>query len=275
MNRFIFLMVIVELVTAVTYKCNPSASCGCSKNSAILNKIVGGEIAIQQSWGWAVSIRRSGSHICGGSVISPTFILTAAHCITNGLSVVVGIDKLTDKGQTRPISRIYSHPSYNTKTLENDIALLQLSSPLVLTQGTVSKVCLPSNNVPSEYPPSGKTVVAIGWGVLASSSQSVSQSLRQVTLNSIPKSTKSCSTSLRNSVTQFCAGVNGGGKDTCQGDSGGPLMMFTRNQWEQIGIVSYGVGCALPQYAGVYTRVSAYQQWIKSIVKDGTSTISR
>ena len=100
---------------------------------------------------------------------------------------------------------------------------------------------------------------------------------------------------LRNRQLQFCSGVSGGGKgdfclfflsllitkstlfiDTCQGDSGGPLMMFTTsNQWVMVGLTSFGVGCARPAYAGVYTRVAAYQTWITSITNgsytNGTS----
>ncbi|CAF4505772.1 unnamed protein product, partial [Rotaria sp. Silwood2] len=73
-----------------------------------------------------------------------------------------------------------------------------------------------------------------------------------------------CSSVLNNRLVQFCAGVSGGGKDTCQGDSGGPLMMFTTsNQWVLVGVTSYGIGCARAAYAGVYTRVAYYQDWIR------------
>lgn len=107
-----------------------------------------------------------------------------------------------------------------------------------------------------------------------------SESLQQVTVETIDYSAPMCNSILKNRQLQFCAGVEGGGKgsfnevscfgfdgnlslDTCQGDSGGPLMMFTTSQqWVLVGVTSYGDGCARPNNPGVYTRVAAYLTWI-------------
>jgi secreted trypsin-like serine protease len=153
-----------------TYNCSPNASCGCSANPATLTKIVGGESAASQTWGWAASLRytSTNSHFCGGSIISDSYILTAAHC-TIGLAsassvrVYVGSIYLSVTGQVRDVSNIYIHPTYSPTTYVDDISILQLSSPLDLTQAGVNIVCLP--NVPAsilateEYPPVNTNVI--------------------------------------------------------------------------------------------------------------------
>lgn len=109
--------------------------------------------------------------------------------------------------------------------------------------------------------------MAIGWGVLAESSTTVSPILRQVTIQAVAANSSYCrNVDLADVSTQFCAGtMPGGGKDTCQGDSGSPLLMFTSdNVWQQVGITSVGVGCARANTPGIYTRVAAYQLWINT-----------
>ncbi|CAF3968999.1 unnamed protein product [Rotaria magnacalcarata] len=224
----------LKLVSSTTYTCLSSASCGCSRNSAVLTKIVGGEPASSQTWGWAASIRysASGSHFCGGSIISNSHILTAAHCTqplksASSIRVYVGSISLSSTAQIRDVSKIYNHPSYSKLTYLNDIAILKLSTPLNIGQAGVDLVCLPNVSrailASEEYPNAGINwnnynlqLIAIGW-------------------------------------------------DTCQGDSGGPLLMFTSsNIWEQVGITSVGYGCGRPNYPGIYTRVAAYQSWINA-----------
>ncbi|CAF4356403.1 unnamed protein product, partial [Adineta steineri] len=97
------------------------------------------------------------------------------------------------------------------------------------------------------------------------------QHLQQVTVASVSVDDPRCEEFISDTRFQFCAGVVGGGKDTCQGDSGGPLMRFepTQKRWVLAGITSFGLGCADPRYSGVYTRVSAYRDWLRSVVSDG------
>ncbi|CAF3674026.1 unnamed protein product [Rotaria socialis] len=268
----------LKLVSSTTYTCLSSASCGCSTNSAILTKIVGGEPASSQTWGWAASLRysASGSHFCGGSIISDSHILTAAHCTqslrsASSVRVYVGSISLSSTVQIRDVSKIYNHPSYSTLNYLNDIAILKLSTPLNIRQAGVDLVCLPNISqailASGEYPNAGINLVAIGWGVQTENSQTASATLRQVTVQSIASTNTYCrNVNLYDSSKRFCAGVMPtGGKDTCQGDSGGPLLMFTSNNiWEQVGITSVGYGCARPSYPGIYTRVAAYQSWINA-----------
>ncbi|CAF0786021.1 unnamed protein product [Rotaria sordida] len=272
--------ILLKFVSSTTYTCSSNASCGCSINSAILTKIIGGETAASQTWGWAASLRytSSDSHFCGGSIISDSHILTAAHCtqrlnFPSSVRVYVGSIDLFSGGQVREVSKIYNHPNYSPSNYRNDIAILKLSSPLNLDQAGIDLVCLPNVSTSvlanEEYPSANLNLVAIGWGVQSEGSQVVSSILRQVTVQSIADTSSYCqNVKLIDSSTQFCAGVMpNGGKDTCQGDSGGPLLIFTSNNvWEQVGITSVGYGCAKAYYPGIYTRVAAYQSWIEAIV---------
>ena len=168
----IFLLgIILKYVSSqTTYICSPTASCGCSANSAVLTKIVGGEAASSNTWGWMASLRYSSteSHFCGGTIISDSHILTAAHCAIavsspSDVDVFVGSIYLSVTAQTRHVSAIYIHPDYSSTTYVNDLAILKLSSSIDLSQAGVNIVCLP--NVSSiilasqEYPLPNTSVI--------------------------------------------------------------------------------------------------------------------
>ncbi|CAF1084003.1 unnamed protein product, partial [Didymodactylos carnosus] len=259
-------------VRSTIYGCNPNAKCGCSQFNATLTRIIGGESVKLSTWGFAVSIRVGGSHFCGGTILSDKLIITAAHCVAafpsiSRVSIAAGSNYLTIPNQVRSISTATMHEEYDPSQFLNDIAILKLSSSLDLTDSEVSKICLP--NISSsylslnEYPPPDLDVVAIGWGVLFYHSVNMSNTLQQVALRTISKSNYYCNGTLYNPKYQFCAGNLTGGKDTCQGDSGGPLLLFTNNQWQLVGITSYGVGCGNVDRPGIYTRVAYYLDWIK------------
>ncbi|CAF0876949.1 unnamed protein product [Adineta ricciae] len=291
-SLYSFLAYEIHHVSSITYSCNRAAECGCSKNNAVLTKIVGGESAVESSWAWAASLQKlTAGHFCGGTIISASHILTAAHCvedtsdIVRNVKVFVGIDKLSNiqvpTAQQRSIVRVFSHPQYNPQTHANDIAILQLDKPLSISSANgTPRVCLPyvaPTSMTGDYPFLPSTLVAIGWGVLTSGSSSIyfNQHLQQVTLATIGSDHRMCRSVIQNRRLQFCAGVVGGGKDTCQGDSGGPLMHFDdkERRWVLVGVTSYGIRCADPNYAGVYTRVSVYRDWIRSIVGSGCAEI--
>ncbi|CAF1576171.1 unnamed protein product [Adineta ricciae] len=274
-SEILYILVVLLHITVgsnaqTVYSCNASAACGCSKNSAILSRIVGGEAANASTWGWAVSISIDNNYLCGGSIISSSWILTAAHCV-NGyaaskVTIYAGSTRRWVGSQTRIVSQIIIHSSYDTDTYENDIALLKLGTALTMSDTAISTICLPSVSsatlAAGEWPAAGTTVVAVGWGTL-SEGGALPSTLQQVTLQTISYQASSCSSSITDSRTQLCAGVSGGGKDTCQGDSGGPLVMFSSSkQWVLVGLTSNGIGCAQANYAGIYTRVAAYEDWL-------------
>ena len=144
---FLVLMVIGSSHQTL-YSCDPSASCGCSRNSASVNRIVGGEDAGNGTWGWVVIILLEGLGGCGGSILSSSWILTAAHCVhpvnLSQISVYAGATSGPMTIQARRVSKAIMHPDYDTETVANDIALLQLSTPLSMTDSSVNVACLPS-----------------------------------------------------------------------------------------------------------------------------------
>ena len=218
----IFIHLEQSSVQATIFPCNSTISCGCSRFDVNIDaRIVGGEIAGSHTWGWAVSLRDShGDHICGGSILSLNYVLTAAHCIENMvltpvfLSIVVGADLLTGfEGQRIPLSNIIIHPDYNGRTKENDIAVLQLNRSIDFNDMNVARICLPrvSTSEQSRYPIVQKPVVAIGWG-RTTFNGSISNALRQVTVKTVAKNERKCQNAIGNDALQFCAAVDGGGK---------------------------------------------------------------
>ncbi len=148
------------------YSCDTNATCGCSTNPVSITRIVGGQAAGTATWGWIVSISIANSYLCGGSIISSSWIITAAHCV-NGYSasqitIYAGSIIRWTGTQTRVASKVIVHPSYNSKTYVNDIALLQLASPLTMSDPNISSICIPSVSSAilsaGEWPPAGTTV---------------------------------------------------------------------------------------------------------------------
>jgi trypsin len=223
--------------------------------------IVGGVAATSGQHPYIVSLQRT-SHSCGATIIANTWLLTAAHCIAGVQASALNIryNTLTHNsgGTTVKVAQIFQHEQYNANTINNDIALLKLATALTLGQANAAAVALPAQG---SDPASGANARVSGWGT-TSEGGSIPAGLRYVDVPIVARAT--CNTAYGgNQITanMFCAGVlNTGGKDACQGDSGGPVVI--NNQ--VVGAVSWGYGCARPQYPGVYTRVGNYIPWINS-----------
>ncbi|CAF0863890.1 unnamed protein product [Rotaria sordida] len=273
---FFSLLAFIQPSAQITYLCNSTAACGCSTNPALVTKIVGGETASINTWGWIVSLSINQAWMCGGTILSSSWILTAAHCVEDVQNpslvlISAATNQLFGWEQSRSASTVIIHPQYNGSMFENDIALIKVSPPFNMTDLSISKICLPISTT-EDYPPISSTLVAIGWGDLTEHGI-ISETLQQVTLQRIRYENFACYRLVRNATMQFCASDPNGGKDTCSGDSGGPLMMFTSSQqWAIVGITSYGYGCAHANFAGVYTRVVYYLDWIRSMT--GTDAIT-
>ncbi|CAF4155148.1 unnamed protein product, partial [Rotaria sordida] len=239
---------IVDSIHSATYKCDSSLSCGCSTSTTILtSRIVGGEAASNNAWGWIISLQESGEHTCGASLLTSEYAVTAAHCVENSisnistLSILAGTNDLNDTSirsiQRRSIINVTMHPDYDKLNILNDIAIIKFSPLIISSNSKLAFICLPKQD---EDPfKTNSSLVAIGWGYTSQFIDVVSNTLRQVTVQAFSSTSFDCQrTGILNSSTQFCAGTITGGKDTCQGDSDGPLMAFVDNRWVLAGITS-------------------------------------
>lgn len=224
-------------------------------------RIVGGVETRPGAWPWAVALGyHTGPGIfqyCGGALVTADWVLTAAHCqVDVGDIAILGRDDLeSDAGEEIAVDRVLTHERYNPSTNDNDIALAHLSR-----RPTTALSVLTDAAETAAQP--GDPVTVIGWGVTREGGQT-SQRLRQVEVEVVAHA--ACARAYELTENMICAGLPAGGRDSCQGDSGGPLMARQADgTWAQVGIVSFGEGCARPNAPGVYSRISKYLGWIEA-----------
>lgn len=245
---------------------------GCNNflHASVSSRIIGGT-PVETPPSWMVSLQYGFQHFCGGSLIGSQWVLTAAHCLDNvspeQISVLVGARYRNGAQDVSAVNRterhnaewFYTHPDYDENSFLNDIAIIKLSEPSSLEPIALAKQGLTDALV------SDPALRVYGWGVMQSGGSSLPNELQEVSVTFQPD--RKCQFIYGENANYWehfiCAGEELGGKDSCQGDSGGPLVKRINGKEAQVGIVSWGEGCALRNKFGVYTEVSRFLKWIE------------
>ncbi|XP_060107170.1 suppressor of tumorigenicity 14 protein [Heteronotia binoei] len=250
-----------------------NCSCG-TRSFSKKSRIVGGTNSEEGEWPWQISMQtKSSGHVCGASLISQRWLVSAAHCFndpkvpslseTKTWTIYMGLldqqNKDSPNVQKRGLKRIIVHPYFNDFIYDNDISVAELDSPVTFTK-YVQPICLPDTT--HEFPV-GKVIHVTGWGATAEEGPGANI-LQKAEIRVINRTI--CGPLLSSPLTprMICVGVLEGGIDACQGDSGGPLTSIEiNNKMFLAGVVSWGEGCARRNKPGAYTRVALFRDWIR------------
>lgn len=228
----------------------------------IENRIIGGVETTIEAHPYQAVFRLKNEFVCSASILTTTRALTAAFCVSvfpdippSSYSILAGSTlSIGDANQqVRILTEVLTHPLYIRMTNVHDVALLYWEEPLSLG-ATVQTIAIPLQDSPVPY---GENSNVTGWG-LTREHGSGSAILNVVTVPLI--SNDDCNQAYNGHVSDdmLCAGLPEGGRDACNGDSGSPLTV----NGVQLGVVSWGKGCARPGYPGVYARVAYFTNWI-------------
>ncbi|XP_012517966.1 PREDICTED: chymotrypsin-C [Propithecus coquereli] len=259
-------------ITVLTALLACASGCGVPRIQPNLSaRVVGGDDAVPHSWPWQISLQylkdNTWTHTCGGTLIASNFVLTAAHCVSNTLTYRVGLGKnnleVEDEAGSLfvAVDTIYVHEQWDPFLLCDDIALIKLAEHVELSD-TIQVACLPEEGslLPQDYP-----CYVTGWGRLWTNgpgAAELQQGLQPVVDHATCTGRDWWGSAVQD--TMVCAGGDGV-ISACSEDSGGPLNCQTeKGSWEVFGVVSFGPGldCNTFQKPTVFTRVSAYIDWI-------------
>lgn len=266
---------VLALIAAVPV---PLVAVGTAAPAEAQRRVVGGTAASTADHPWIVALSsrqqfgggRSGQ-FCGGALVTPTKVVTAAHCFYDesrgrverpGLKVIVGRDDMrSTAGREVAVRSVWIHPDYSFAANMNDVAVLTLAE----SQGARPVVGLVGQGETAPYA-AGTTTHVYGWGDTTGRGD-YSPTLRVVSVPIVPDRT--CAQAYPGGPDgrfdargMVCASEERGGKDACQGDSGGPMIVDGR----LVGLVSWGTGCAEAAHPGVYTRVSSVADAVRAVL---------
>ncbi|XP_026198934.1 granzyme A-like isoform X1 [Anabas testudineus] len=231
------------------------------------SEIIGGKEVKPHSMPF-MALLKNNTTVCGGTLISPSWVLTAAHC-KDIKTVLLGVHSIKEKKneknsrQIRKVKKQFPHPSYDEKKKVNDLMLLKLDKPAKPTK-TVGLLKLDKT---IQDPKAGTICVVAGWGTTNNTTKQMSDVLMSVKVTVVDRKKCNSPKCYNRAITNdmVCAGSNGKKRaDTCEGDSGGPLLC----NGALVGVTSFGKGCGDIKFPGVYAFLSAKQLiWIKNTMK--------
>jgi len=234
-------------------------------------KIVGGEDALISDFPWQVFFR-PGDYLCGGSIISENWVITAAHCTFDDKGVAIPASEMYVKvGTSTPFSggsgkiyfvdQVIAHENYDENELVNDIALLKLKVPIDFENATSIEL-ISAVDVAKGATDPGVISTVTGWGLISVNPETFPDVLQKVELPIVSNTTAETVWHFTIPETFLTAGYRTGNKDACNGDSGGPLVVPTDNGYKLAGIVSWGSSDC--NTYGAYTRISSFEDWIRN-----------
>ncbi|XP_049617469.1 ovochymase-1 isoform X1 [Syngnathus scovelli] len=231
-------------------------------------RIIGGQETWAHSWPWQVSLLFATMPACGGAILAPRWVVSAAHCFrryskASFWTVLAGKHDLDDPDeqgeQAVGVSAIVSHHRFHSGTKEFDVALLRLERPLSFDR-FVRPIHLWMAPLPTLH-----NCTVTGWGSTRENGPRVN-TLQEVNVTVMTSDLCQSYYKSRIRTCMFCAGLEGGGVDACQGDSGGPLSCYDGSRYRLAGVVSWGVGCGRARKPGVYTAVREHARWIADVI---------
>lgn len=179
-------------------------------------------------------------------------------------------ERLRNEGteMTLNVIKTFRHPDYDSRTVDNDIALLRLETPAQLSNYIIP-VCLPGRRLAEQVlHQNGTMTVVSGWGKDSLESNYFSSALNVIRVPLVNRDI--CAQQMIHNISDnvLCAGILGQREDACEGDSGGPMVTLYRDTWFLLGLVSWGEECGRLDKLGIYTKVSNYNEWIDKVRED-------
>jgi len=229
-------------------------------------RIIGGETADKDEFGYTVSLEDDIGHFCGGTLVRRDIVISAAHCAGGPMWARVGAHNIRwNEGEKIKVKKEIKSNQYNPSNTDYDFMILVLEDP------APADVPLAKLHDGSDVLQDNDSLTVIGWGNMATNGWDMPDEKQHVEVKYVPNNDCNSGNSYNGEITNsmLCAGETSGGQDACQGDSGGPLMRLGsgNQQDELVGVVSWGYGCGDRKYPGVYSRITEVLTWIENTIE--------